>query len=174
MRLVVADTSPLHYLALIDQLQLLPALFERILIPETVRNEMLHAKAPDAVHRWILDSPEWLEVVLDPIAGAVDPLLTELDNGELAAVLAAESLKAALLLMDDRAGVIAVKRKGLIVTGTLGILSLAAERGLIDLEATLAHLKATNFRYSQRLIDRVIRLHRERTRSASISPPIEN
>ncbi len=55
--------------------------------------------------------------------------------------------------MDDRAGVIAAKRKGLLVTGTLGVLDLAAERGLVEISAALGRLTATNFRYPQALVD---------------------
>lgn len=40
MRLVVADTSPLNYLVLIGQVEFLPALFERVFIPQIVRNEL--------------------------------------------------------------------------------------------------------------------------------------
>jgi len=53
MRLVVADTGPVHYLILIGQISLLPALFERIFIPVSVRDEMLHRNTPDVVRRWI-------------------------------------------------------------------------------------------------------------------------
>jgi len=49
MRLVVADTGPVHYLILIGQISLLPALFERIFIPVSVREEMLHHNTPDVV-----------------------------------------------------------------------------------------------------------------------------
>ena len=37
MRLVVADTGPLNYLVLIDAIELLPKLFEKVFIPEAVR-----------------------------------------------------------------------------------------------------------------------------------------
>src|ERR1700730_12468932 len=39
MRLVVADSSPLNYLVWIEQVEILPALFERIFVPEVVQNE---------------------------------------------------------------------------------------------------------------------------------------
>ena len=161
MREVVADTGPLHYLALINRIDLLPALFNRIVIPETVRHEMLHARAPSIVRIWVLDRPEWLEIVADPTAGCDDPLLADLDDGEMAAVVLAENLKASLVLIDDRAGVTAALRKGLTVTGTLGVLKLAAERGLITLEAAVKDLTATNFRYSQALIDRLLETYRK-------------
>src|SRR5215472_3623286 len=70
MPLVVADAGPLHYLVLTGDIDLLPELFERVLV-----------------------------------------------------------------LMDDREGVAVARGRGLDVTGTLGVLDLAARRGLIDLAA---------------------------------------
>jgi predicted nucleic acid-binding protein len=49
--------------------------------------------------------------------------------------------------MDDREGVGIVRGRGLAVTGTLGVLDLAARRGLIDLAAAFERLKATTFYY---------------------------
>jgi len=65
--------------------------------------------------------------------------------------------------MDDRAGVAAAHRHGLSVTGTLGVLDLAARRGLIDLATALTRLKATNFRYRPEILDALLAQHR-RTR----------
>ena len=39
--IVIADTSPINYLLLIDQIDLLPRLFQKIIIPEVVRDEMI-------------------------------------------------------------------------------------------------------------------------------------
>jgi len=75
-----------------------------------------------------------------------DASLKGIDAGEMAAIQLAAYLHADLLLMDDRKGVSAAERKGLRVTGTLGILDLAARRGLIDLPATIDRLRETNFR----------------------------
>ena len=47
--IVVSDTSPLNYLVLIDLQHLLPELFERILIPSAVRDELQSAGAPEAI-----------------------------------------------------------------------------------------------------------------------------
>lgn len=52
MRLVVADTGPVHYLALLGKLSLLAALFDRVYIPEAVRDEMLHPNTPAEVRWW--------------------------------------------------------------------------------------------------------------------------
>ena len=40
MLIVVADTSPLRYLVQFDQIQLLPRLLEKILIPSVVSDEL--------------------------------------------------------------------------------------------------------------------------------------
>lgn len=158
MSVVVADASPIHYLILIEQVDLLPKLFERVLIPVTVREEMLDPKTPAAVRQWIAHSPAWLQVLPDPTP-LQDPILARLDRGERAAVQWAVALEARLILMDDRAGVLAAKRKGLLVTGTLGILDLAAERGLVEIRAALERLTATNFRYPQTLVNLLLQSH---------------
>jgi len=62
MRLVVADSSPLNYLVWIEQVEILPALFERIFVPEVVQNELRHSEAPESVRRWIAEPPSWLEI----------------------------------------------------------------------------------------------------------------
>lgn len=46
-------------------------------------------------------------------------------------------MQADLILIDERKGTSAAIAKGFEVTGTLGILRLAAQRGLIDLAGTI-------------------------------------
>jgi predicted nucleic acid-binding protein len=46
--------------------------------------------------------------------------------------------------------------KGFDVTGTLGVLSLAARRGLVNLADSFARLKLTNFRYRQEIMDELL------------------
>ena len=147
MGLVIADTAPIHYLILIEQIDLLPALFEGIFIPAVVQEELFDSQAPASVRKWIAHPPPWLQVLAGPAPQIEDPILTGLDRGERAAIHWAITLGGNLVLMDDRAGVVAAKRKGLLVTGTLGVLDLAAERNLVDIRAALRRLTATNFRY---------------------------
>jgi predicted nucleic acid-binding protein len=44
-RLVVADSGPLNYLVLIETIDVLPRLFEQILVPTAVYDELAHADA---------------------------------------------------------------------------------------------------------------------------------
>jgi predicted nucleic acid-binding protein len=62
MRLVVADTGPLNYLVLIEAIELLPKLFQRVFAPEAVRAELLDQDAPAVVRAWAAQPPGWLEV----------------------------------------------------------------------------------------------------------------
>lgn len=155
MRAVVADTGPIYYLVLIGSVEILPALFERIHIPSLVRDEMTNPKTPEPVRHWIANSPEWLELHPDPI-DPPDEVFRRLDRGERAALSLAENLAADLILIDDRRGSSVAHQRGFRVAGTLRILQLAAQRGLLDLPATFGRLKMTNFRYRQELMDELL------------------
>jgi predicted nucleic acid-binding protein len=152
---VVADTGPIHYLVLIDSVEILPALFERIHIPSVVRDEMTHPKTPEVIRHWIATSPEWLEVHPDSSAPS-DEMLDRLDRGERAALSLALDLAADLILIDDRQGTSVAYTKGFRVAGTLRVLQLAAQRGLLDLSEAFGRLKQTNFRYRQDLMDELL------------------
>ena len=47
--IAVADTSPLCYLILIDEVDVLPKLFCKVVVPAAVISELLHEDAPKAV-----------------------------------------------------------------------------------------------------------------------------
>ncbi len=160
MQVVVADTGPLHYLALIEEIDLLPRLFDTVFVPEMVREELSHARAPSVVRSWVTSRPRWLQVARTPPHEEL--LLPALDAGERAAIALAMSLRADLILIDDRSGVAAALAQGLPVAGTLGLLDLAARQGRVDLAAALMRLKATNFRYRQEMLDALLARHRER------------
>jgi predicted nucleic acid-binding protein len=141
---VVADTTPVNYLLLIDQIDLLQKLFETVHIPDIVSPR---------VQNWIATPPPWLIIRPTPHASAIAP---HLDAGERAALALAAQLKAQLLLIDERAGTAVARAEGFTVMGTLGVLDLAAINGMIDLRTVLGRLTATNFRVSPRLIDALL------------------
>jgi predicted nucleic acid-binding protein len=85
--IIVADTSPLNYLVLINEIGVLQKMY-----PTAVRAELQCPPAPELVRLWISDPPSWLEV-RTPI-GASDPSLNELDPGERDAILLAMELRA--------------------------------------------------------------------------------
>lgn len=159
MRAVVADTGPLNYLVLIGQVAVLPALFETVFVPETVQAELSHPETPPPVRAWIAEPPPWLAI--RPDAAGWDVGLQALDDGERAAIILALALGADLILMDDRVGVAAARSKGFVVTGTLGLLDLAARRGLVDLADAFGRLRQTSFRCHPALLDAILAKHED-------------
>jgi len=151
MLLVVADTSPIFYLLTIGHIDILPQLFGTVLIPEAVYRELSHPAAPTEVRMWSVRLPLWVEV--RPAPDMDDVELQSLGAGERAAIALALSMRADLLLIDERKGTRVALNKGFEATGTLGALGLAAQRGLVDLADSFARLKQTNFRYRQEVMD---------------------
>ncbi len=116
---VIADTSPLNYLVLIEQADVLPILFGKIVIPPSVLAELRHARAPQAVVEWIASAPPWL-VVERNIPSLPGPM-TDLDLGEREALaLALAHQPDALLLIDEEKGREEAERRKVQTTGTLG------------------------------------------------------
>lgn len=151
--IVVADTSPINYLMLIGQIDLLPSLFQQIIIPNVVQDEMLDPLAPPALQQWIANPPPWLTV--QTVSG-VDATLNSLDPGEQAAITLAQTLPADLLIIDERLGRRMASDRGIPVIGTIGILDDAANQGLIEIEDAIARLQQTNFRISRRIIQQLL------------------
>jgi predicted nucleic acid-binding protein len=155
VRLVIADTGPVNYLILIDCIDLLPRMFERVVLPAAVQAELSNPLAPPAVQHWIADSPAWLEIAQTPAVN----LSTGIHKGEAAAIALAAAMHADLLLIDDRRGIRAAKQQGLLVTGTLGLLDLAAERGLVDFAGAIRKLEGTSFRRPEALLQALLDKH---------------
>jgi len=149
----------LHYLILCEVAGILPSLFQRVFIPPQVFSELQQANTPAVVRDWAQNLPEWVAVQAPQ---ALDPTLG-VDAGETAAICLAREIKAAAVLMDDRAGRNAAKQCGLAVVGTIGIIEQAAIRGMLDLPSTLDRLQQTNARLDSKLIQAA--LDRNRTRS---------
>lgn len=148
--IVVADTSPVCYLVLVGCVDVLPAMFGRVEIPEKVCTELSAPDAPPAVAEWIANPPEWLTT--HAVSHESDAGLEQLDAGERAAIILAEQLNADLIVLDEKLARRVAAQRGLKVTGTLGVLKESAARGLIDLPVAVERLRRTNFRSSPRLL----------------------
>ncbi len=59
----VSNTSSINYLILIEQVDLLPAIFQEIVIPQVVYHELSDEAAPPQVKTWLANRPEWLKVI---------------------------------------------------------------------------------------------------------------
>lgn len=148
MIVVVADASPLIALERINQLGLLKALFEEVLIPPAVAGEV----AP----RLVL--PPWIRkrALQQPIAGEV--LRASLGPGESEAISLALEVHADRLIVDERAGRRVAEALGLRVAGVLGLLVLSKQRGLIAaVRPQVESLLRVGFRADPDLVESVLR-----------------
>jgi predicted nucleic acid-binding protein len=148
---VVADTSQINYLVLIGQIEILPRLYMRILIPPAVLEELKHTVAPAPVRNWATHVPGWLEVRAPK--GSVS--VAQLDLGESEAIALAAEMHAEVLLIDEQAGRKEAARRGLKVAGTLSVLDEADQAGLLDFDAAVARLSETSFRASQAVLSEI-------------------
>jgi uncharacterized protein len=121
--LVVSDTSPVTALLQVGQAELLPALFDRVLIPPAVQNELL---------RFHPSLPDFLAVKAIQNAPVAESLSHELDRGEAEAIVLAEELHAEYLLIDEKHGRYLAESRGLKVVGLLGVLLMAKKAGHIS------------------------------------------
>lgn len=162
MQAIVADTTPLNYLVLIEAVDILPKIYGRVLIPPAVKAELSDPKTPEMVSGWIAQSPSWLYVV--PLRTPADLSLLHLDAGEREAIALASQQETSLLLMDERDGTTAARSRGLAVIGTPAVLDQAAIRGWIDLPRVFNRLRQTTFRSPHRLMATMLEQDAQRKR----------
>jgi predicted nucleic acid-binding protein len=148
--IVVADTSPINYLILIGEIDVLASLYGRVIIPLAVHEELTRSRAPAAVRSWIANRPSWIEVQ-SPSAGP-DSSLARLDAGERQAIALAQELSADQLIVDELLGRREAERRGISVIGTIGVLREAAENGLLDLRKAVERLSQTSFHISPAIL----------------------
>lgn len=159
--IIVSDTTPLSELAKVEQLHLLHELFGLVIIPQEVYAELTTGNHPAAQLVPILD---WLEIrsLADNQQSKVFQLDFNLDLGESAAIALAEELNADQLLIDERAARRVAISRQLPIIGTVGILVLAKQRGLLEcVKVVLDALIANGMRISDRLYNQALTLTQE-------------
>ncbi|MBD2073154.1 DUF3368 domain-containing protein [Phormidium sp. FACHB-592] len=162
--IVVSDTSAITNLAAIDQLRLLPLLYQQVIIPEAVYRELVDI-APSVPGSAEVQAASWLEVKLLANREIVERLQSEarLDPGESEAIALALELGADLLLIDERRGRAEADRLGIKITGLLGILIEAKRKRLIVAVKPLmdALIATSDFRVSSALYDQILNIVNE-------------
>jgi predicted nucleic acid-binding protein len=157
---VVSDTTPLNYLILIGHVDVLPNLFGKLLIPPAVIDEMQHSKTPATVSAWATSLPAWAEV-----KAPRHELNLRIGRGEDQAISLAVEIADAALLVDDKKAKREAEVWGLLTIGTLTILDLADQKGVLDFEELIPRLLATNFRVEDTLIRQLLAKVRNRKKN---------
>jgi predicted nucleic acid-binding protein len=128
-----------------------PTMFQSVLVPPAVVAELRHRNTPELVKAWLSRMPPWLLCV----APTTTVPMPRLGAGETQAIALALENHADLLLADDGKARIAATKRVLAVAGTLSVLTLAAERGLIRWTEACSKLVRTNFYVVPELLEKI-------------------
>ena len=128
---IVSNTGPIIALSAIDHLGILKKIFDQVVLPEPVHNEIMQG-GKDLPGLGCYKKATWIKVV--SLSTAIEPLLgTLLDKGEASVIHLAREIGADFVLIDERkARKIARKIYGSRVVGSVRILVEAKHRGLIS------------------------------------------
>ncbi len=158
MSIVVSDASLLINLARVGHFDLLVAFYGQLVIPQAVYDEVVARGQGRDGSREVKEA-SWIEVRVPQDELAVRALAAELGKGEASAIILAQELQAALLLIDEIRGRRVAQQLGLKVRGTLGILARAKREGQIpSLRQVLDLLRARGTWIDQELCEEVLRL----------------
>jgi predicted nucleic acid-binding protein len=160
-RFAVSDASPLIALALVGGLQWLPAIFGKVWVTQSVRQEVLpmhEAKGKNEIAKAFDEG--WLHLFTKTISEPMNSgVLKELDVGERDSISLGlmQPANSAILLIDERLGRSVALEVGLRIIGTAGIIGAAKKQGLIQsVRPIFAKLHASDFRISAEVIKAVL------------------
>ncbi len=153
--IVVSDTSPITNLIQIGCLNLLNVVFGKIIIPQTVYNELCEL----ADQKKILDDQDWISVIAAENRSVITQLEANLDKGEAEAIALAIELQSNFLIIDEIKGRTIAENMGIKIVGLLGNLLKAKELGhLLELKPKLEQLVKLGFRINPRLYEHVLKM----------------
>lgn len=143
-KIIVSDASCLILFYKIGELELLQKVFGQIIITEIVSKEF---KRP---------VPGWIQII-NPSTNLHLGLQVFLDPGEATSISLALEFKESLLIIDESKGRKIAKELGVRISGSLGVLVIAKNKGIIDsIKPIIERIKQTNFWLSDRLIKKVL------------------
>jgi len=139
-KIVISDTSCFIVLSRIGQLELLQKLFSNIITTPEIAEEFGEAL------------PKWVDIIAVKDKYKQQLFEIQVDKGEASAMALAMELDNSLLIIDDYKARKLAKALNLDFIGTIGIVNLAKQRGIINaIKPILEKIKKTNFRISSEL-----------------------
>ncbi len=154
-QVVIVNSTPIITLAIVDQLTLLRDLYGAVMVPSAVYREV-KAGGPNRAGAQQLEAAPWIrtERLADPRRA---DLLSDLDRGEAEVIALAQEQDADLVVIDERLGRRHAKRLGLALTGTLGILLRAKQKGLLSgLSPVIQTIQQEGTRLGDALVEEVL------------------
>ena len=151
---VVSNTTPLISLLKLGRLDVLMELYQEILIPTAVFEEIEVGKNKSFYRN--LSNIDWINIIKIENEDARRYFL-DLDKGEAEAIILATEIGADLIIMDEKLGRFHAKHADLKVTGTVGVLIKAKREGIInELKPLLFELRAKDVWISEKFIDEIL------------------
>ena len=146
----VVNASPVIALARIGQIELLTNLPGRVVIPRPVADELLNAPQADPARRAV-------ETSLFRVVRTSEPppeiLAWDLGKGETSVLTYAYTHPGWVAILDDSAARRCARSLSLTLSGTLSVVVLAKQYGLIESAAQVLHsLLDVGFRLNDRVI----------------------
>lgn len=170
---VVSNASPLITLSKLGQLNLLPKLYDRVLIPSAVYEEVvvegLHAGHVDAIAVDHLVRAGSILVQSTEILTADDQWASNIDRGEAEVITLARETGADWAIIDNAHARRAARSIGVSPRGTVGVLLEAVSRDqitLLEFELLVEEIKRRpEFWISERLCDAALEQARSKRHS---------
>lgn len=155
---IISDSSPLILLARIGLLSLLQELFQEVIIPQEVYEEVV-LQGEDRPGSREVKEASWIKV-----ERVRNPELIEkysyqgLSRKDAAVIALAQEKRAAAVLMDEQRGRTVCRGAGLEVIGTGALLVRAKEKGLIlEVKSALDRLIEQGFRLTSELYETLLK-----------------
>lgn len=156
--LVIADAGPIFSLALVNQLHILTEIFADVRISEAVWSEITLDKTTpiyDSIYQFFYEHVSGIQSFND--------LTFIMDFGEAESVILYKELNADFLLIDDKKARRIAESLGVNCIGTLGLLSLAKDKGFITALRPIFQKFQSNGRYySVELLNALLVRHNEK------------
>jgi predicted nucleic acid-binding protein len=143
----IVDTSSLIVLGKIEMLHLLEKLYSNTVCTDVVSQE------------YGRPLPDWMTVINPDNEGSLFILSSNLGAGESSSIALALEHPGSLLILDDLNARKKAISLDLRVTGVLGLILRAKERGLVsELKPIIEKLLAHEFRLSKQIIDEILKM----------------
>lgn len=141
---VIVNSTPIIVLCGIGKLDVLQDLYQEIFIPPAVYQEVTAIE--DSACMQIKNADSWIHVESIHDNSEKKMYKAKLHAGEVEVMILAQEQKADLVIIDDNAAKKTAKYLGLTVTGTLGVLLKAKNKGIVqEVAPLLVEMKRNGF-----------------------------
>lgn len=131
MRKVIVNSTPLIALCHVNQLNILRQLYGEITIPKAVYDE-ISVKEESVCKKSVDEALGWIHIQEIQNQMAKTMFKSQLHDGEVEVMILAMEQQASVVVIDDRNAKKYAKYLDLPVTGTLGVLMKAKQKGYLS------------------------------------------